>query len=47
MKQEVTPPLNFVMWGISKEELESILDDAMLSPEEKQTILEDYNDAEE
>ena len=47
MQQEFISPINFAMWGISKDELENILDDAMLSPEEKQMILEDYNDVEE
>jgi hypothetical protein len=47
MKQEFIPPMNFAMWGISKEELESILDDATLSPEERQIILEGYSEVEE
>lgn len=45
MKQKSFIPLNFSMWDISKEELEHILNDANLSIEEKQAILDEYEEA--
>lgn len=43
MAQKLFIPTSLVMWGISKEELEEILVVAHLSSQEKQAILDEYN----
>lgn len=46
MAQKLFIPTSLVMWGISKEELEEILVVAHLSSQEKQAILDEYNQSE-
>lgn len=46
MAQKLFVPTSFAMWGISKEELEKILAVAHLTSQEKQAILDEYNQSE-